>query len=125
MGDGRHATMNSFQTLLLSAALVCASAEVMLLHTNTPENDPHHTHCEDVKADMSDHNAQQWWAANAYAYPASKGWTKGSLCDQKVYPAIEHQNSPIGVHSVVLRRLGSSALSSSPPKIIRKYNVGD
>jgi len=105
------------------------NAEIMLLHTNTPANDPHHTHCEDVKADMSDSGAQEWWSANAWNYPSTQGWTNGSLCDTKVYPDIEHQNNPIGVHSVTLRRLGHTSdavelLTQHAPRL-SKYEVGD
>ena len=34
-------------------AWVSSPNDMMLMHTNTPANDPHHTHCEDVSADMS------------------------------------------------------------------------
>merc|ERR1711966_302079 len=125
---GTHASKMLSHRLLILAACACAvSTETMLLHTISPPNDPHHTHCQDVKADMDDHAAQQWWSGNAWAYPASQGWTNGSLCDQKVFPVVEHENNPIGVDSVTLRRLGHAPpmMLAGAQETIRKFEVGD
>jgi len=107
-----------------------APADIMLMHTNTPPSDPagKGTHCEDVEADMSTADAQQWWSANAYAYPASGGWTNGSLCDPKKYSVVEQHEHPIGVADVTLRRCGkgpSALLTEAAPVKISIYEVGD
>jgi len=106
-----------------------ASAEIMMLHNPTPLNDPHHTHCEDVNADMSNPKADAWWSANAWSYPAKDGWKNGSLCDTNSYPVVEHQSEPIGVNSVTLRRLGKSpplvSIMEQAAPVVRKFEVGD
>jgi hypothetical protein len=117
----------SMRLALFVAVAAVANAEIMLMYTNTPPSDPAGSHCEDVKADMSTADAKEWWSANAYAYPASQGWTKGSLCDPKVYPKLEHENHPIGVDDVTLRRLGKAppALIQAEPQKISKFEIGD
>merc|ERR1712093_286544 len=67
--------------------------------------------------------------ANAWNYPASQGWTKGQLCNSDVYPTLEHEERPIGVHTVILRRFGRAVAplvsESNTDQVIRKFNVGD
>merc|ERR1712086_581758 len=101
-------TMSIRLTVLALAAIAVANAEMMMMYTNTPTSDPAGNHCQDFTADMSTADAQQWWSANSYAYPASQGWTNGSVCDPKTYPVVEQHEHPIGVNDVTLRRCGKN-----------------
>merc|ERR1712166_313949 len=80
---------------------------MMLLHINTPANDPLHTHCEDVTVDMSDPEARAWWTANARSYQA---WTNGTVCDPTAYPVAEHRAQPVTAQGITLRRMRTSSM---------------
>merc|ERR1712160_173270 len=123
-----HQTMSIRLTVLALAAIAVANAEMMTMYTNTPTSDPAGNHCQDFTADMSTADAQQWWSANSYAYPATQGWTNGSVCDPKTYPVVEQHEHPIGVNDVTLRRCGkkvSATLAEAASEKISIYEVGD
>merc|ERR1711957_782309 len=106
-------TMSIRLTVLALAAIAVANAEMMTMYTNTPTSDPAGNHCQDFTADMSTADAQQWWSADSYAYPASQGWTNGSVCDPKTYPVVEQHEHPIGVNDVTLRLVARRSLPLS------------